>query len=154
MSHLTLEKLGLSASVNPLTLIQQNDWFEFPGYFRTTAHCKLELYARDNEGFRVAVVTELKKNKGLSITNGIEYIAASICREYNIMPSNLILIEHYETDKILKEHWTLVRFGKITKPLKFEDPKWFDLKKMELNRLIGISEDFGWMEETGWTGTL
>jgi len=147
---ITLENLGLSASVNPMIAAETNDWWEFPGYFRSVAHCQLDLFTRGGgEKFTVAIVTELEENKGLSITNGIEYIAAKIAKEHNLQPKDLILVEHWHGDKILDEHYSLVRF-KGTKHERggwsFQNPEWVPLEKAELDRLIGIEEDLSWVE--------
>ena len=44
----------------------------------------------------IALVTEQPANEGLSITNGIEVIAAAICRHYGLNPRHTVLIEHYD----------------------------------------------------------
>jgi hypothetical protein len=137
----TLEMLGLSPSVNPMTS-STNNWYEYPGYFRSKAHCQLDLFIRGGgEKFTVAIVTELKKNQGLSITNAAEYIAAQLCSDYKIQPYDLILIEHYGIDRILSERYSLIRFKSSYKDAKgwhFTEPDWFPLEKSEVNRLVGI----------------
>lgn len=149
--HITLEMLGLKASVNPMVAAETNDWFEFPGYFRSKAHCQLDLFTRGGgEKFTIAVVTEIKENKGLSITNGIEYIAATIAKQYNLQPKDLILIEHWHKDNILEEHYSLVRFKSTAHERDgwhFREPEWFHLEKSELDRLVGIEEDLSWVED-------
>lgn len=148
--RITLEMLGLKASVNPMVAAETNDWFEYPGYFRSVAHCQLDLFTRGGgEKFTIAIVTELAENKGLSITNAIEYIAATIAKKYNLQPKDLVLVEHWHKDNILDEHYSLVRF-KSTKHerdgWKFHEPDWAPLEKSELDRLIGIKEDLSWLD--------
>ncbi len=142
VNHITLEMLGLSASVNQMIAAETNDWFEYPGYFRSKAHCQLDLFTRGaGEKFTVAIATEIKENDGLSVTNAIQYIAATICKQYNLQPKDLIMIEHYGKDRVLGERYSLVRFKHTRHDREgwhFEDPDWFHLEKTEIERLIGL----------------
>jgi hypothetical protein len=138
--HLTLEMLGLSASVNPLHSMEEDHWFEYPGYFRRSAHCKLEVYERPGQAFRVVIATELPTNDGLSITNAAESLWATVCKKHSIEPIDIVMLEHYPKDNVLDEHWTLVRFTRqvrLGNNWKFEGVEWFHLEKTELERLLG-----------------
>lgn len=143
---LTLEKLGLSASVDPLSRTYQDDWFEYPGYFHKPAHCQLEVYRRESgEGYIVVIATELAANDGASITNASESLAVQICKNFSLPhPQKLILIEHYYADSVLPESYSLVRFQNIRRvqtnrdvKFVFEGRSWLPLEKSELERLIG-----------------
>jgi hypothetical protein len=149
-AQITLEQLGLSASVDPMQLTFRDDWFEFPGYFKKPAHTQIEVYSRSNGGYSVVIATELDNNDGVSITNGSESLAMELCRKLIIKPTDLILVEHYGADygadQFLPEHWDLVRFsvghpGKSTKNIgrfQFGEREWFPLDKSQLERLLGM----------------
>lgn len=143
--RITLEMLGLSASVHQMIPVETDDWYEYPGYFNSVAHCQLDIFTRGvGEKFTVAIVTELKENEGLSVTNAIQYIAAKLCKERKLAAKDLILIEHYGADRVLGERYSLIRFKKDYKDGKgwhFEEPEWFHLEKSEINRLIGLDAD-------------
>src|SRR5271157_1480979 len=136
MKHLTLEDLGFSASVEPMTLAHQDSWFEFPGYFRRPAHTQIEVWSRAKGGYSVVIATELENNDGVSITNGCESLAATVCRKFNIEPKKLVLVEYYPKDSALDAHYSLIKFKKILRPLAFQDRQWFPLEKSELERLL------------------
>jgi hypothetical protein len=141
VTGIPLEKIGLSPSVNPMALLHEDEWFEFPGYFKKPAHTAIEVYGRPGaEGYKVVIATELSTNDGVSITNGSESLAAAICSKLDIMPQDLILIEHYAGDSILGEHYDLVRFTvrRERNGYSFEDRKWLPLDKSQLERLLGI----------------
>ncbi len=142
-NNVTLEMLNLSASVNPM-VTTTDPWFEYPGYFRSKAHCQLDTFTHEGEKFTVAVATELKANEGLSITNGIQYIASVICKQRNLQPKDLILIEHYGQDTILPERYSLVRFKHTRHDWEgwhFEDPEWIPINLPEIDRLVGLTVD-------------
>lgn len=89
----------------------------------------------------MAIVTEVESNPGLSITNGIEYIAAALSQKFNLQPKDLVLVEHYHEDKILPEHYHVVKFRDARhnrEGWKFSEPQWIPVEKSELDRLIGI----------------
>lgn len=137
-----LENLGLSASVNPMSVSYTSDWFEYPGYFRKPAHCQLEVYRRESgEGYAVVIATELENNDGASITNASESLATVVCKQFDIHPSELILIEHYPADTVIKEdRYSLVKFSRKWTGKgwnDFSDRDWFPLEKPELERLLG-----------------
>lgn len=148
-SGITLEQLGLSPSVNPMEFQYSDDWFQFPGFFRQPAHTAIRVYSRnkvstdtraaDSSSYVVVIATELDANKGVSITNGSESLAKTICDRLHIRPEDLILIEHYEKDSILDEHYDLVKFEvrRGRAGLEFTNREWFPLDADQLERLIG-----------------
>lgn len=138
-TRITLEMLGIRPSVNPLYAAETIERFEYDGYFRRPGYTQLDVFARNDEKFRVLIATEIPDNPGASITNCIGSVAQAICRKFNIGPTDFILIEHWLGDIILPEHWHLVRFNKIQfYPIKFEEPQWFRLGKNQIERLIGL----------------
>jgi hypothetical protein len=63
--------------------------YNFKGLYGCKSRCELEVIGN------VAIVTETEGNPGTSVTNAVETLAAQICKEYNIKPIDLHLIEHY-----------------------------------------------------------
>lgn len=61
---------------------------------RPEAVCGLELW-RLYDGRAVAIVSERAENRGLSVTNGAEWLAAEVCRRYQLEPRRLVWLEHY-----------------------------------------------------------
>jgi len=144
--HITLEHMGSSASADPLEMIISDDWFDYPGFFRKPAHCQIEVFKRaSGEGYTVVIATELAANDGASITNASESLAQRLCETLNIDPSELILVEHYFADKILPEHYSLVKFTRTRSRERnkmwndFGDRTWLPMEKSELERLLGQS---------------
>lgn len=142
--HITLEQMGLSASVNPMGLVYTDNWFEYPGFFRRPAHCQIDAHRREGGGYTVVIATELAKNDGASITNASESLARTICEKLQILPQELILIEHYLVDRILSDHYSLVKFTRTRSRERgqmwddFADRQWFPMDKTELERLLGV----------------
>lgn len=139
---ITLEKMGLSASVNPMSASFTDDWFEYPGYFHKPAHCQIDVFKREGgEGYTVVIATELENNDGASITNASESLANHLCKKLSILPQDLILVEHYLADSTLPEHYSLVRFKNIRRnrnEFTFEGRSWLPMEKTELERLLGV----------------
>jgi hypothetical protein len=126
---ITLENLKLSPSSTPLQMTDSGV-FTYRGYGNRKATCGLEVYGN------IVIATELAENTGTSITNAAESLATDLCCAFGIKPSDLILIEHYEGDRILAEHWDLVKFGVRSDDV-FMHPNWFRLHPTELQRLLG-----------------
>lgn len=55
--------------------------------------CGFQLH--QHNGKHVAICTELVANKGTSVTNAAAVLATQICQQYEILPDDLVFIEHY-----------------------------------------------------------
>ena len=98
-------------------------------YFNAHSMCDIEIHGN------VVVATELDDNPGTSITNAAEYLATSVCKEFNINPFDLIWIEHYLPNKISKETYSMVTFCWIHG--KFSHPVWGGLSEEERLKYLG-----------------
>lgn len=88
----------------------------YAGYHRPEkdAVCRVRIYK--GQTGNVMLLTELPENTGLSVTNGVEKIAAEVAVEYNL--NHAIIIEHYpdrrgpqdQHDTTLAENFSLVNF--------------------------------------------
>ena len=138
---LTLEKLNLRPSTNSFPPANTHTWFEYSGYIRKPAHCQLDVYSRPGECFHVVVATELEDNDGTSITNAAEMLWSRVCKELKVTPDNVIMVEHWNKDNVLDEHWTLVRFKEMHRDRRdgwsLEGITFTHLEKRELERLLG-----------------
>ena len=95
-----------------------------------------EAFCRLRVNGRVAIApaltcqfaTELP-NSGKSITNAAEELAEQICQYYEILPTRLILIEHYPSDGSAGEEFSLVRF--LFSESRLVNPRWRSISKVE-----------------------
>lgn len=103
----------------------------------------------------VIIVTEQPEREGLSVTNGIEIIAATVCRTYGLNPHHTVLIEHYDDrergsaaylpGRIDGEKFSCVTFEEMrtsdTEPLtpQVRRPQWRPVSKSEIEALLGSS---------------
>ena len=74
----------------------------YKGYSSCESVCD---YERNGSRF---IVHEIKSNSGTSITNAITTIATMLCTQFEILPSELVIIEkHPENDKSKLSTYTL-----------------------------------------------
>jgi len=121
--------------------------------------CRLRLFvpARVPVSARcpaIALVTEIPDQNGLSITNGIEVIAAQLCRIHGLKPHNTVLIEHYDDrergfcarlpGRVNGEKFSCVIFEELretdgeARAFRLRHPRWRPLGKEEVEALIGV----------------
>ena len=96
---------------------------DYAGCNGVSAHCN--VFIRGD----VAVVKEVPDNAGMSITNAIDVIAATICSMYGIAPEVLQLYEYYIVER--KGSLSRVYFDP---PLEcFRGPRWekIDVQEFE-----------------------
>lgn len=60
---------------------------------REPTRCRLRVY-RGRDGAQVALVTELARNQGLSVTNAAEHIWAAVARQLDT--DRFAMVEHYD----------------------------------------------------------
>lgn len=102
--------------------------YEYKGFGNCESKCKIEVHSN------IVIATELDDNTGTSITNYAETLATMICKQFSILPEELIWIEHYPKDSYSLETYSLVKFD-IDKN-RFSNPKWSYLSNTELEGLI------------------
>jgi hypothetical protein len=104
---------------------------EFKYYNKLKNKCGIDiLYSGENT---IVLLTELKQNHGVSVTNAWEYLATLI---YNHIlkghdPSKIIWVEHYEDEP---ENFSIVFLDYINE--KFCNPDWKYLKQPERKQLL------------------
>ena len=122
--------------------------------------CRLRLFAPVGHAMSarhpaIVIATEQPERDGLSITNGIEVIAAIVCRTYGLNPRHTILIEHYDDrergtaaylpGRVEGEKFSCVVFDEIqykegdARGWRLYSPQWRSLAKAEVETLIGTS---------------
>lgn len=104
-----------------------NKKYHYKGYHNCNSVCGLTIIGN------TVIVTELNENQGTSITNMAEDLATKICKEFNILPENLVWIERYSEDptsfsKRLREGtYDLVSFD--FKNGEFSHPTWKNISE-------------------------
>lgn len=126
-----------------------------------TGICRLRLFVPTRELVSarfpaVALVTEIPGQNGLSVTRGIEVIAAQVCRIHGLKPHNTILIEHYDdrengsraraAGRVNGEKFSCIVFEErhenahlcAARAFLLQHPHWRPLDKEEVETLIGL----------------
>ena len=122
--------------------------------------CRLRIFAPVGHAMSarhpaVIIVTEQSEREGLSVTNGIETIAAAVCRTYGLNPRHTVLIEHYDDrergtaaflpGRVEGEKFSCVVFDEIQYEegdaggWRLYSPQWRTLAKAEVETLTGSS---------------
>ncbi len=57
---------------------------------------------------RIVVITELPENRGMSVTNCCEFLAAYVANSFNVDPNKVVWVEHYPERDGLDETFDLV----------------------------------------------
>ena len=128
-----------------------HDWGErhdFKGLWDCDSHCQVAHYHNDLTGKDVLILTEPPDNKGTSVTNWVEHLAADLLTQYGLDPANTIIIEHYPvrgTYEQLPEVWSIVEPDFTRKPngtwkgSTRQDGRhmWRHVEAAEVNRIVG-----------------
>jgi len=145
---ITLVYLKIQPASKPLTLVYSGI-LVYDGHFKKkSAACHLSVY--DGSDLRVLVATEIPENEGLSITNGIEYVA--VAAEELLKLSHVfgkrgadkpsVLIEHYTPESYegrgRGEDFSVIGFGAEKCRMRYYgEPEWTPIGRSEVERLIG-----------------
>ena len=98
--------------------------------FGNDSSCHLRVYQFLSAGIAVAIATELRENRGPSITNSAESLWREVVKEYDLDPEKTHFVEHYRDDV-----YDFVSFDWIDGyPIK---PNWRHGTKEEIEKLIG-----------------
>lgn len=99
------------------------------------------------DGRAVATVSELAENKGSSVTNSAEIIAAALCTRHNLPLSHLVIIEHYpeHADGDPVPTWDIVTFkcGRLGANIEIRDADWRPARHDDFVEL-GIDDPRRW----------
>lgn len=111
--------------------------FAYKSPNRCDGICRIECI-KLVDGRTAILCEEIDENPGMSVTNAIEYVALQVCEQYEIEPSKLVWIEHYDTSFAKESEWDLVTFEKIPPKGIFDEPHW---KPMIVNdwEALGLS---------------
>ncbi len=97
--------------------------YYYKGFWERPGCCNISI--KEN----IVIATELRDNRGTSITNCIELVASQVCKDFNIKPEDLIWIERYEDTEGLDLATMDIKDGK------FKDPKWKRLTEENIEAL-------------------
>ena len=115
----------------------QDQVYQFKGLWDRPSICGLKIIKKSD--FTVVIATDLfDENPGTSITSWNTKLAQELCDLHKIDYNQLIYIEH-TPDKKTKLSFNHESFFKVTfdvKDDKFENPKWQEMSKEEVNILI------------------
>lgn len=87
------------------------------------------------DGRTVIICEEIDGNPGMSVTNAIEFIALHLCRQFEIEPNKLVLLEHYDTHYHRDGEWDLVEFAHRSLVDGFDRPFWMTLIELDWRQL-------------------
>ena len=117
---------------------------EYKGYPFHNFISRCGIQVRETEdGKYLVIATDLGDDTGTSVTNACETIAEVVCRDYEILPRNLIFIEHYpargrkKSSFFREETFNIVQFK--NNGLKFFSPEWKHLPKEKFIKIISLS---------------
>lgn len=117
--------------------IYQDTIYHYKGLWDLPSICGLKILKKENKS--IVIVTDLfDDNPGTSITEWNTKLAKEICDNNNIECDELIYIEH-TPDKKTKLSFNQESFYQVSFEMsagKFENPKWKELSKEEVNNLI------------------
>jgi hypothetical protein len=113
--------------------------FEYEGYFGHPARCGVTVY-RGEGGGRIVMFTELPDNPGTSVTNQIEFIAASWANLHALNPLRVTWIEHYPETSSHEETFDLVTMDWMKRGYDWHAhvPDWRPVSRELVEELIGL----------------
>lgn len=112
--------------------------YDYPGQWDVPSRCGLKMVKQTNR--TVVIATELyAENPGTSVTNFCAQLATRICYDFKIEPNSLVFIVHDPDSRsklsFLNEFFYRVDFDRDGE--RFVNPRWTQLGREEVNRLIG-----------------
>ena len=129
--------------MTPVSQIADRSDFPFSLGRGSKASCGLRLFEARSTGKVVAVVTD-HEGVGARVASGIEVIASRICKEYDVEPERLLVIEHTPEEEvagsIFDEHYALVSFD-YNPRRGFRSPSWNPLTPEDVARLTETAID-------------
>ena len=135
-----------------------DELFTYAGYWSQDGICRIRIFTAPDQ-VPVVVATELADNRGTSITNAAEYIAAEIIArhfpEYFEAEEPVVWIEHYPrtptqqreglpafSQALFSSYTPRVEYLGTIKRIRIGLPTWRHLEEAEVEALIGpFTED-------------
>jgi hypothetical protein len=115
----------------------QDQIYNFNGLWDVPSICGLKIVKKQDE--TIVIATDLfDENPGTSITEWNSKLAKEICDKHKIDNKQLVYIEH-TPDKKTKLSFNQESFFNVKFEIvddKFENPKWQEISKEEVNKLI------------------
>jgi len=108
------------------------DLFAYKASNRADGICLIERIDLP-DGYIVIACINVAGNPGCSITNSVESICFQVCERFEIPPSRLIWLEHYDEDEL--EEWNWVTFAGIPPDAPFTGPTWTPMTAESWRRL-------------------
>jgi hypothetical protein len=115
----------------------QDQVYNFVGLWDVPSICGLKIVKKEKEA--IVIATDLyDENPGTSITEWNTKLAKEICDKYEIDYKQLIYIEHtpYKKTKLSFNQETFFKVNFEISDDKFENPKWQELTKEEIDKLL------------------
>ncbi len=115
----------------------QDQVYNFNGLWDVPSICGLKIVKKDKEV--IVIATDLyDENPGTSITEWTTKLAKELCDKYEIDYKQLIYIEHtpYKKTKLSFNQETFFKVNFEIIDDKFENPKWQELTKEEIDILL------------------
>lgn len=100
------------------------EFFAYKASNRADGICLIERIDLPDGRIVIACI-ETAGNPGISITNSVEELCFQVCERFEISPSRLVWLEHY--DYYDWNYWSVVSFGQMPPDGPFADPKWTDM---------------------------
>lgn len=138
---------GQAATPTPARLLHNGNW-HYRGYHDCPSVCHLRVYEPPSPKEPLIVVfTELRENKGTSITNRIEHLATQVWRWLERPERGITVIEHYQPRGVcvrtpqgerwqFKEEFDIVEMTR-TEDERFEKPRWKPGTRAAIEQIIG-----------------
>lgn len=132
---------------SPARLFHDGEW-KYRGYHDCPSLCRLRIYEPTISAEPLIVIfTELRENKGTSVTNRIEHLATVVWRWLERPARAMTVIEHYQPHGVFartskgeqwqfKEEFDFVEMSHTTDE-RFEKPCWKPSTRATIERLIG-----------------
>jgi hypothetical protein len=131
----------------PARLVHDGHW-HYRGYHGCPSVCRLRVYEphRPSEPL-IVVFTELRDQKGTSVTNRIEHLATQVWRWLERPQRGMVVIEHYPPRGVyvrtpqgerwqFKEEFDIVKMSR-TEDERFEKPRWVSSTRAAIEQMIG-----------------
>ncbi len=118
--------------------LTRDEIYPYKGFHNCDCVCRIRVYEEPNRPY-VVIATQLPENRGTSITNFAEHLAAQISLQLEYPERGMRWIEHYPAESrrlIREESFTEVRFL-FDPPLKgMKDPRWQSLAHLKQETVV------------------
>jgi hypothetical protein len=118
------------------TMLITDTIYHYQLFEQIDAHCRVRIY--QHQGRQVVVVSELRSNKDLAITNAWPELVHGIAQHYAIDVAHTDWIEHYPQGEYAQQSDRGDTFDQIT--FEADGPHWRRITLEALEQLIGEQE--------------